>query len=211
MAGKVMKSTWRVSPGGVLTINALAAAVCHVSSWLSLCRLCFIKDRGLHEERQWAIHVYVLAWMGGLLWLLVSAPMGGWWPFLAPGIAFYRLQDLLLSSMVDALSLRSTFGKYDSRARVLIVLVNVVQLVVIFAIAYRYCLDTPVSKAFKDVQDLNTPFNYLFLSWANLPPLGSGNAPLTFRARVLSMAETASALLLVVMALSAFLGKAAED
>jgi hypothetical protein len=213
---------WRVEPGGFLAINALAAGLCWLSRHVSLGSLPWLLGGDNLVKRQWLLHVYVLGWLlalGVFLFVLPGDGSLGIGPFqiplvwLIPFVAFYRLQDLLFASLDDALGITGIFPKVNPLARVLILFVNVAQLVLIFAIAYRYILgstlDTATGRlsAFASGPSVHIRFDYLFLSWNSLPPLGNGYQAEDLPARLLTMAETGTALLLIVMALSAFVAK----
>jgi hypothetical protein len=80
-------------------------------------------------------------------------------------------------------------------------IVNIVQIVTIFAIAF---LVFTSHAAFRPAVPPSR-FGHFYLSWDTLPPLGSGYAAQTVRAQALVMTESAVGVLLTVIALSRFL------
>ncbi|MFI5064815.1 MAG: hypothetical protein ACHP9Z_12675 [Streptosporangiales bacterium] len=144
---------------------------------------------------------YVPAWLLVLLLILCFAPTSGDISLALGWLALYRLQDLLLGTIGDAFALDSYTGSWQSKVAVAII--NIAQIVIIFAIAF---LIFTTSHAFSPPVPPSR-FAHLYLSWSNLPPLGSGLIAETLRARVLVMIESASGVLLTVIALSRFLGK----
>src|SRR5439155_24092568 len=120
---------------------------------------------------------------------------------LVMAIAFYRLQDLLFSSLDNALDLTGErdyegFG-FDSRSPVLIALVNLIQVIVIFGIAYFELARHPRDSFFPPVSGR---FSYFLVSWHALPPLGSGGGAKTLMPLALSITESGVALILGVIA-----------
>jgi hypothetical protein len=142
---------------------------------------------------------YVLTWLAALLLILGLAPASGNWALALGWLALYRLQDLLFGTIGDAFQFRKFDG--SGTGKVVLAIVNIVQIVTIFSIAYL--IFTP-AHAFRPMAPPSR-FGHFYLSWSSLPPLGSGFAAQTLRARVLVMIESASGLLVTVIALGRFL------
>jgi hypothetical protein len=192
-------------------IQWVVTGLCAVSRWVSLS---FILPRpfrwsGHLEENVIALHVYVLAWFGGLLAILLCGPVNGGWSLVLVGVAFYRLQDFVMATLDQALALtgKRNWTGGSSQAPVLIALVNIGQLVLIFAIAYQILIGDPAIGSSFTGPPLQGHFGHLVLSWRCVPPLGNGYVPTTMRARVLTMIESGSALLMITITLSRFLKK----
>lgn len=120
-------------------------------------------------------------------------------------VVFYRLQDLIFSTLDNVLRLTERsreIPKYTWQTPLLLALVNSVQIVLIFAIAYLLLTgQNPAAFAHPP----SDPFSAFFLSWISLPPLGGGAAPLSTMARVLTITEEATGLLIIVIAIGRFL------
>jgi hypothetical protein len=157
------------------------------------------------DAREGFIHAYVLVWLGVLSGLLALCPISGWLRFAVLGIAFYRLQDLLFSTLDNALRLTKRAQErpaYSWRTPLMLALVNIIQIVLIFAIAYLLLTgQNPAAFAHPP----SGPFSAFFLSWISLPPLGGGAAPLSAMARDLTITEEATGLLIIVIAIGRFL------
>ena len=166
-------------------------------------------------EKQGHLQAYVLLWLLALALLLFVAPeravapsgkqplgLLGW---LILGAAFYRLQDLLFASVDDALDLTSTYVRFDWRGRIVLLLVNLIQVVLVFAIAYVVIIGHDIVPA--ALQTTHSHLDYLVVSWNGLPPLGSAPPTQLEKAPALTMAEAGVGLLIVVIAVSAFVGR----
>jgi hypothetical protein len=147
----------------------------------------------------WFFGLYVLAWLAALLVILQWAPLTGNWGLAFAALAIYRLQDMILGTIGDAFVFNTIGGTGGSK--VLLAVVNIFQIVVIFAIAFYVLLS---NSAFMPPAPTGR-FGHLFLSWSTLPPLGGGFVAQTTRARALVMVESAAGVLLTVIALSRFL------
>ena len=155
------------------------------------------------------LQLYILAWTVALILVLAFAPLHGAWGYLFVALAFFRLQEFLLATLDDVLGLTSRAKDYraqDPRFTLAITFFNILQVIVIFAIAF-VALTGNSQVAFSSGGDIVTRFDYLYLSWATLLPLGSGHAPLTAMARALTIAEGSSGLVIVVLALAAYVGR----
>jgi len=183
--------------GGPLLLNQTAALLCAASGTVSLTRLI----KAGEVDNQWRLHLYVMAWFVVLVGLLWIGPGPGIWLLAVP--AFYRLQDLLFASVGDALRLSKDFDKFDATARVLILFVNVLEIVLIFAIAGFALVGKNASAGSAYTSRLGS----LYRSWNALPPLGGGVSTSDVTAQALNMTESAVGLLVVVIALGAFLGR----
>jgi hypothetical protein len=157
------------------------------------------------DENERRIHRYVLLWLIALILILFFVPTSGWLGGVLLGVAFYRLQDLIFSTLdnVFRLTERSKRSdKYDAPNLVLLALVNVIQVVLIFAIAYLI-LTSHNPRSFSDLP--TGRFSNFFLSWISLPPLGGGASPQSTMARILTMIEEGTGLLIIVIAIGRFL------
>jgi hypothetical protein len=142
---------------------------------------------------------YVLIWLAGLLAILRLTPRSGFLAVFFAWSALYRLQDMLFGTLGDAFQFRVFEGSGTSK--VVLAIVNIVQIVTIFAIAFL--VFTPRT-AFSTAAPPSR-FGHFYLSWSTLPPLGSGFMAETFRSRVLVMSESAAGVVVSVVALSRFL------
>jgi hypothetical protein len=147
----------------------------------------------------WFFGIYVLAWLGALLVILMWAPLEGNWGLAFAALAFYRLEDMVFGTIGDAFVFNTIGGTGGSK--VLLAVINLFQIVVIFAIVFFVLLPRT---AFNPPAPVGR-FGHLFLSWSTLPPLGSGFLPLTTRARSMVMVESAAGVLITIVALSRFL------
>ena len=114
-------------------------------------------------------------------------------------LALYRLQDLLFGTIADCFGFQPFNGEWQSK--VVLAIINIVQIVMIFAIAF---LVFTTANAFSPPAPSGR-FGHFYLSWNTLPPLGNGFAAQTVRARLLVMIESGAGVLLTVIALSRFL------
>src|SRR5581483_1318517 len=182
----------------------VARSAAKASWFISLSRLTRDRDPGLS--------VYIVLWIAALTWVFgwLAAHQGATktvldWILLAGTV--YRLQDMVCATADDALRLTDRFEDPiedpNWRTPIVILPFHVVQTVLVFAIAYVAFL----SSADFDVPT-KMPTNWwesLYVSWLNLPPLGSNGPALGSRAgQALTMAEASVAFLLVVLALGAF-------
>ena len=142
---------------------------------------------------------YVLIWLAGLLAILRLTPTSWFLAVFFAWLALYRLQDLLFGTIGDAFQFRTFEGSGTSK--VVLAIVNIVQIVTIFAIAFLvFTPRTAFSPAVPPSR-----FGHFYLSWSTLPPLGSGFMAETLRARVLVMSESAAGIVVTVIALGRFL------
>lgn len=173
----------------------------------SLSRKVSIAARFKWDSDQRPMHIYVLVWL-----VLLSIGLGicpiipGGLRILVLVIAFYRLQELMFATLDNALRLtdrtREKLDVYKWPTPLLLALTSIIQIVLIFAIAYLVLIGQN-TKAFTSPP--SNPFNAFFLSWISLPPLGGGATPLSTMAKVLTISEEATGLLLVVIAIGRFL------
>src|ERR1700684_4468239 len=77
---------------------------------------------------------YALGWLIVLLVILRFAPTSGNWGLAFAWLALYRLQDLLFGTIADCFELQPFKGEWPSK--VVLALINIVQIVMIFAIAF---------------------------------------------------------------------------
>jgi hypothetical protein len=122
------------------------------------------------------------------------------------GIVFCRLQELMFSTLDSALMLtdsgREAFRGFAWQTALMLALVNIIQIVLIFAVAYLV-LTGPNPGAFSHLSAGRS--SEFFLSWISLPPLGGGATPLSTTARALTISEEATGLLMIVIAVGRFL------
>ncbi len=194
-------------PNMVVFTGALTF-VCWLSRWCSPARWpnTDSQERSI-DSREWSIQTYVLIWLAGLSAILAFGPTTGWPRFVMLGIVLYRLQELMFATLDNALQLtkrarRPNLPAFNWPTPLLLALVDIIQVVLIFAIAYLILIgQNPAAFA----NPPSNPFDAFFLSWISLPPLGGGATPLSTMARVLTIIEEATALLLVVIAIGRFL------
>lgn len=173
--------------------------------WLS--RMLSPATRFKFDSREWSIQAYVLFWLAGLSAILAVGPTTGWPRWFMLGIVLYRLQELMFATLDNALHLterarQSNRPTYKWPTPLLLALVSIIQVVLIFAVAYLILIgQNPAAFA----NPPSSPFDAFFLSWISLPPLGGGSTPLSTMARALTISEEATALLLVVIAIGRFL------
>ena len=173
--------------------------VCWLSRSISIARLWY------WYASEKAIHIYVLIWLAVLILILACFPTTGLLRVAILVVIFYRLQDLIFSTLDNALNLtRYAWRRNDFcwQTPVTLALVNIIQIVLIFAIAYLI-LTGQNRAAFS--YPPTSRFGEFFLSWISLPPLGGGASPLSTMARTLTISEEATGLLIIVIAITRFL------
>jgi hypothetical protein len=153
--------------------------------------------------------LYVGVWLVGLIFCTVFVPKSGIAGLVLLAFGFYRLQDLLFSTLDDALGITGRFGSADAATKtgmttkVLITLVNIVQIVLIFTIAFS------VLTTKEDWAHPPLPFgtrSCFILSWSSLTPFTvntNASDPLTW---TLTIVESAIAVIMLLVALGRFLG-----
>jgi len=182
--------------------NAVLLLMCWLSGWVSPASW----FNWYYRER--AIHYYVFFWLAALSLILAVGPAVGWPRFVMLGIVFYRLQELIFSTLDNALMLtgRATRGltrrNLAWQTPLILALVDIIQIVLIFAVAYLI-LTGQNPGAFSNLP--TGRFGEFFLSWISLPPLGGGATPFSTIARVLTISEEATGLLIIVIAVGRFL------
>jgi hypothetical protein len=157
------------------------------------------------DESERAIHRYVFGWLVPLSLILAVGPAVGWPRFVMLGIVFYRLQELMFATLDNALMLTARGQKrhgFAWQTPLMLALVDIIQIVLIFAVAYLI-LTGQNRGAFSYIPPGR--FGEFFLSWISLPPLGGGATPLSIMARVLTISEEATGLLMIVIAVGRFL------
>jgi hypothetical protein len=179
-----------------LPILFLLAIACLVSRAISI--LTIFTKRPTPPVTQW----YVGLWFVALLICTVVVTKAGIPGLVLVAIAFYRLQDLLFSTLDDALAITGRFRSGVGTTKVLIILVNIVQIVLIFTIVFSV-LTTKGDWAHPPM-----PFgtrSCFILSWSSLTPFTvntNANDSLTW---ILTIAESAIAVIILLVALSRFL------
>jgi hypothetical protein len=181
--------------------TAALASVCWLSRTFSLATWFY------WDSYEWSIQLYVLIWLAGLSAILAFGPTTGWPRWFMLAIVFYRLQELMFATLDNALKLtkrarRPDLPAYNWPTPLLLSLISIIQVVLIFAVAYLI-LTGPNPAAFSH-QPISRSGEF-FLSWISLPPLGGGATPLSRMARVLTIGEEATGLLLVVISIGRFL------
>lgn len=160
------------------------------------------------DKNERRVHFYVLLWLVALILILFFVPTSGWLGWVLVGVAFYRLQDLIFSTLDNVFDLTKRSKRsdgYDGPTLVVLTLVNIIQIVLIFAIAYLV-LTSHNPKSFSNLP--RGRFSDFFLSWIVLPPLGGGASPQSTMAKILTMTEEGTGLLIIVIAIGRFLAAA---
>lgn len=124
------------------------------------------------DSQQWSCQIYVLFWLAGLSAILAFGPATGWPRFVMLGIVLYRLQELTFATLDNAFKLtkrarRPELDAYKWPTPLLLALVSIIQIVLIFAIAYLILIGRNTA-AFANPP--SRPFDAFFLSWISLPP-----------------------------------------
>lgn len=203
--------------GDALVFVSLLRLVCDVSAHISLGSgldwlACHAPRRPLgDEQRARLLELYILGWLALLIGLTAFGPVSGFWSGFWAAVALYRLQDLFLATLDDALSLTERsqrFQSFDRSGRLAVVaaIVNVFQIILIFTLTCAG-LAGPVQGAFSSGGTLSGRFDYVYVVWTNFFTLGSGHPPLAQTARALTMAETAVGLAFVALALATFISR----
>jgi len=186
---------------GALTFVCWLSRKCSPATWFNW------------DSYEWSIQIYVLIWLAGLSAILAFGPITGRPRFVMLGIVLYRLQELMFATLDNAFQLtkrarRAELPAYEWPTPLLLALVSIIQVVLIFAVAYLIL--TGQNPAAFSHQPISRSGEF-FLSWISLPPLGSGATPLSRMARVLTIAEETTGLLLIVIAIGRFLAGPAPD
>jgi hypothetical protein len=150
-----------------LTFVCWLSRACSPARWFDL------------DSEEWRIQAYVLFWLAGLIAILLVGPTTGWPRWFMLGIVLYRLQELMFATLDNALGLTKRARRPDLPAYMwptplLLSLVSIIQVVLIFAIAYLVLIGQNRA-AF--VSPPSSPLDAFFLSWISLPPLGGGATP----------------------------------
>ncbi|MBB3606083.1 hypothetical protein FHT40_005772 [Mycolicibacterium sp. BK556] len=167
---------------------------------------------GLNDSVKGRRHLaYVGVWMVGLLALLKFGPFTGVAAFVVVVAGLYRLQDLVFASLDNVFGLTRRGDKWRSvpaGTSVVINLLNIIQVIVVFALAYQN-VHGGGNDGFehKDLPDLTDPFSFLYLSWTTLFPPGSGYQPTSLGTRLLVMAEGTSGLLIIGVTLAVLVAR----
>lgn len=157
------------------------------------------------DSKERAIHYYVFLWLVLLSAILAVGPAVGRPRFVMLVIVFFRLQELTFATLDNALMLTARGQKcrdFAWQTPLMLALVDIIQIVLIFAVAYLI-LTGQNPGAFSQLPPGR--FGEFFLSWISLPPLGGGAMPLSIMARVLTVSEEATGLLIIVIAVGRFL------
>jgi hypothetical protein len=181
---------------GALTFVCFLSRTCSPARWFNW------------DSYEWSIQTYVLIWLAGLSAILAVGPTTtAGWRFVMLAIVLYRLQELMFATIDNALYLtgiarRPELPAHEWPTPLLLALVSIVQVVLIFAVAYLVLIGHNPA-AVKPPP--SSPFHAFFLSWISLPPLGGGATPVSTMARALTISEETTGLLLVVIAIGRFL------
>lgn len=180
---------------------------CKCSGYLSAATLLRLNDRAMG----YGLLGYVSLWLLVSLVTLWFGPYSGVWAVVIVVAALYRLQDLVFASLDNVFGLTKRGDKWralPATAPVVINLLNIIQVIVIFALAYQN-LPGGGSAAFRGPEQTNLsgPFGFLYLSWTTLFPPGSGYTPTTATTRSLVMAESTSGLLIIGLTLAVLVAR----
>lgn len=200
--------------------------LCQISSSISLPTVPVSWRLNRGDRVQW----YVVVWLALLGAILVALPKVDALRLVLLALALYRLQDLLFAVVDDALGMtcrsdafqepKEPLGTKLLRAPIAILLTNVVQLIVVFAIAFEYvnltsggadvvrptCHIGTSTAVCSYARDLG-PFDYLALSWTSLFTLGNGDLIVGTGGQVFVMLEVASSLIVVGTGLATFIAR----
>lgn len=149
----------------------------------------------------WILDSYVLAWLAILIVLFAVPPRTGVWGLVVASVALYRLQDLLFSMLDDTLDLTGRFEELIGTNKVIIALVNIMQIVLVFSIVIGV-FTTPSD--WRNATHL-ARFHCFVLSWSGLIPFGVSTNAVHFNAQLISIAESVVAVIVLLVALTRFL------
>ncbi len=172
----------------------LLEIVCLLSRMLSL--LTYLARR----PGQILIQVWVGLWLLALVFLALFGPTGGW---IVLAVVFYRLQDLLFSTLDDTFSVTDRFDSFDGGTKVLIALINLAQIVLIFTIAIMVLT---TSSDWSNAANPLTRGNAFVFSWSSLTPFAVSASVVDTVSRTLTVVESSIAVIIVLIALSRFMG-----
>src|ERR1700733_1137849 len=110
-------------------------AFCHLCCWSHKVSVATWFDLDRNERH---VHYYVLFWLIVLILILIFVPTSGWPGWVLVGFAFYRLQDLIFSTLDNVFQLTTRSIRSDKYVLtpVVLALVNIIHIVLIFADAY---------------------------------------------------------------------------
>lgn len=212
-----------------MPISRFTLWLCKLSSSISLATLLRPTTWALNWGDR--VQVYVLGWLFFLALGLAATPIGGPPSIVVLVLALYRLQDLVFAITDDALELtcRSMAFRFPRwrpahglpQAPIAILLTNVFQVILIFAILYSFvdrhggmqeltasaCSAVGIASGATCRAAMRGPFDYLYLSWTSLFTLGGGDTVSGTTSRVLVMLEVASSLLVVGTGLATFVAR----
>lgn len=201
---QLLKDVWQERR--TLPLSLAVALLCLASRGVSLLTgVTWVKHRfggGDGSDEDWIIELYVLFWLVLLVVIVVALPKGGDLGLACVAVALYRLQDLVLSTFDDSLQLTRRFAGIDGASKVIFALVNLVQIVLIFAVTYAVLT---VPSDWVGVHQALGPFESVVLSWKGLIPFAVSESAQTTRAQVLTMVESAVAVVVLLIALTRFL------
>lgn len=206
-----------------MPITAATRWLCQLSAAVSLAGLFPSWRLNWGDRVQW----YVVFWLALLAILLfLIPPAGGTWALIIFGVAMYRLQDLVFAVMDDALgttcrslSFREPRERFDdslARAPIAILLVNVVQVIIIFAIAFAYLNSQSGGRDIPNIgcqgqtaacHSASDWFSYLYVSWTTLFTLGSGDSIVGRGSEAFVMLEVVVSLVIVGTGLATFIAR----
>jgi hypothetical protein len=148
------------------------------------------------------VQFWVAGWLVVLICLTLLAPKDGWAGLVILGVALYRLQDLLFSTLDDTFSVTRRFDSFVGGTKVLIALVNIGQIVLIFTIAFSVV--TTSSDWVHGTGPLTTGDAFVY-SWSSLTPFAISSSAADPLTRTLTLIESSIAVLILLIALSRFM------
>jgi hypothetical protein len=196
----------------------VVTGICKVSGWISLATLLPL-DRKSEGKRSGGLEGYVVLWLIALVLMLFGGPSSGCWAVTWAWVGLYRLQDLVFASLDNVFGLTERGMRWQKRSDggvgpVVIALWNIVQVIVIFALAYQNLAghgDGVFEGPKADSTGPSGHFGFLYLSWTTLFPATSGYTAISPTARWLVMVEGASGLLIIGLTLAGLLSRLKDE
>jgi hypothetical protein len=216
-----VKQRYRECVPGCPPKEHIVSGFCMLSGWLSLATLLPLDTK---KKRNSGLEGYVVGWLVFLCLLLFLGHhllqfLGPGWRWLATAyalIGIYRLQDLIFASLDNVFGLTQRGIRWQKRpggeGPAVIALWNIAQVIVIFALGYQNLAGRgPGVFEGPPRSDPDgppgAPSDFLYVSWTTLFPPGSGYTAISWPARMLVMAESASGLLIIGLTLAALIAR----